>query len=83
MQHKTTSQFASACGKALIFVENELPIGVFHDFLMQVKGAMVERMIKAHQEQVAEMEAQKEIDNPPEQEFACEGNSCSEGAKEA
>lgn len=81
MQHKATSQFASACGKALIFVENEMPIGVFHDFLMQVKGVMVERMIKAHQDQVAEMEAQKQIDEAPEQ-APCEG-ACSPEAKEA
>lgn len=77
MQHKATSQFASACGKALIFVENEMPIGVFHDFLMQVKGAMVERMVKAHQEQVAEVEAQKQED--PEQEPPCDG-PCSDVA---
>ncbi len=66
MQHKATSQFSSACGKASIFVENDMPIGVFHDFLMLIKGAMVEKMVKAHQEHVAEVAAQEKQDAPVE-----------------
>lgn len=81
MQQKPTTQFTSECGLAKVFVENEMPIGVFHDFLMQIKGAMVDRMIKAHQEQLAEMEAQKQQDAPIEQ--PCDGGDCSGEAKEA
>lgn len=48
------TRFASQCGKASIFVENDMPIGVFHDFLMHIKGLMVDRMVAAHQEQVTQ-----------------------------
>ena len=54
-------QFASACGKAKCYVENDLPIGVFHDFLMELKGMMVERMVAAHKEQIEECEAAKQL----------------------
>ena len=57
MKTKMTQQFISDCDRAKIYVETDMPIGVFHDFLMQVKGAMVERMIQAHKDQ------QKEIDD--------------------
>lgn len=72
MQQKPTTQFTSECGLAKVFVDNEMPIGIFHDFLMQIKGAMVDRMIKAHQDQVAEMEAQKQIENPVEEQSEVE-----------
>ena len=51
--------FESECGKAKIMVENDMPIGVFHDFLMMMKGLMVERMVKAHKEQ--EEDAKKKM----------------------
>lgn len=47
-----TQKFVSECGKAQVFVESDMAIGVFHDFLMALKGLMVDRMVKAHQEQV-------------------------------
>jgi hypothetical protein len=56
------SQFSSPCGKAKIFVENDMPIGVFHDFLMLMKGQMVDRMVAAHKEQIAQAEIQKQQD---------------------
>mgnify|MGYP001616753346 CR=1 FL=1 len=59
---KPVTQFLSACGRAKIFVENDMPIGVFHDYLMELKGLMVERMVKAHKEQVEQAEAQKQQD---------------------
>lgn len=84
MQQKPSTQFVSECGLSKIIVENVMPIGVFHDFLMQVKGLMVERMVKAHQEQVAEMEAQKQIDEVSEQSPAiCDGGECAPEPKEA
>ena len=52
MNSKPVQLFESTCGKARVFVENDMPIGVFHDFLMMLKGLMVDRMIAAHQEQV-------------------------------
>lgn len=54
--------FESSCGKAKIFVEHDMPIGIFHDFLMEMKGLMVDRMVAAHKEQekVAEQEYEKQ-----------------------
>ena len=58
MIQKAMQCFESACGKAKIFVENDMPIGVFHDFLMELKGAMVERMVAAHKQQQEEVKQQ-------------------------
>jgi len=60
MDQKPTQQFVSACGKAKIFVENDMPIGVFHDFLMEMKGMMVARMVTAQKEEEAAAATQKE-----------------------
>lgn len=59
---KPVQQFLSPCGRAKIFVENDMPIGVFHDYLMELKGLMVDRMVKAHQEQLEQAAAQKQLD---------------------
>lgn len=61
--NKPVQQFLSECGRAKVYVENEMPIGAFHDFLMLMKGQMVDRMIAAHKEQVAQAEAQKQEDS--------------------
>lgn len=45
------AKFKSDCGKAIIYVENTMPLGSFHDFLMLIKSLMVERMLNSHQEQ--------------------------------
>lgn len=62
MIQKSIQSFESACGKAKIFVESDMPIGVFHDFLMAMKGAMVDRMVTAHKEEMDIIEAQKQQD---------------------
>lgn len=57
---KAVTEFTSTCGNAKIYVDNTMPIGVFHDFLMTVKGAMVERMIaahKAHEKEIADQQS--------------------------
>lgn len=71
MAQKAVQQFESSCGKAKIFVENEMPIGVFHDFLMEMKGLMVDRMVAAHKEQIEQAEAQKSQTD-------CDSVTCSE-----
>lgn len=65
MKQNTVQQFISACGKAIIYVENDMPIGAFHDLLTIVKGAMVERMIAAQKAHELEIESQKDL--PPHQ----------------
>ena len=54
---KQVQQFTSECQKAKIFVENDMPIGVFHDFLMAIKGLMVDRMVAAHNQQIEHAKA--------------------------
>lgn len=54
-------KFTSECGKASMYVENDMPIGILHDFLMFLKGLMVDKMVAAHQEQTSVAEAQKQI----------------------
>ena len=60
MMQKPVQQFTSECGRAKLFVENDMPIGIFHDFLMLIKGLMVDRMVQAHKEQVEQSEAMKQ-----------------------
>lgn len=76
---KAVTEFVSACGKAKIYVENELPIGVFHDFLMLIKGMMVDRMVAAHKEQVEQMQSQQDlpIHESEESISSCCGHECS------
>lgn len=62
MNQKPVTQFTSPCSKARIYVENDMPIGVFHDFVMHIKGLMVDRMVAAHNEQVSQAcEAMKDL----------------------
>jgi len=68
MDQKSMQCFESVCGKAKVFVENDMAIGVFHDFLMELKGMMVERMVAAHKEQKDLAESQKQ---ESEKEEAC------------
>lgn len=72
---KQVQEFLSSCGKAKIYVENEMPIGIFHDFLMQIKGLMVERMVQAQKQQEAEAEAAMQLP-PHESELPIEGEQC-------
>ena len=66
MENKPVQMFESKCRKAKIFVDNDMPIGVFHDILMEMKGMMVDRMVAAHKEQEALAEQQKKQDEVPE-----------------
>lgn len=70
MNTKAMQCFESKCGKAKIFVENDMAIGVFHDFLTEMKGTMVERMVLAHKQQLEEMESQKQLDSACEESCA-------------
>lgn len=44
MKQRTMQCFESECGRARIFVDHDMPIGAFHDFLFIVKGKMIEIM---------------------------------------
>jgi hypothetical protein len=62
MKQQTVTCFESDNGKVKIFVDNDLAIGYFHDFLMQIKGTMVDRMVEAHKQQVEQSEVMKQMD---------------------
>lgn len=59
-------KFTSDCKKAVIIVENDMPVGSFHDFVMNIKGHMVDLMVKTHQEEQALAEQQKALDSSQE-----------------
>ena len=55
-------KFESDCKKAIFYVENDMALGSFHDFLMLVKGHMVDLMVKAQKEEQDYSDAQKKSD---------------------
>lgn len=63
MKQTATQCFESECGKAKLYVDNDLALGVFHDFLMNLKGWSVDRMVEAHKEDKKASEEQIEIDD--------------------
>ena len=69
MNQKATQCFESPCGKASIYVENDMPLGVFHDFLMLIKGSMVDRMVESQKQERAIADAHKKT--------SCETSDCS------
>lgn len=53
-----TQKFVSKCNKVALIVDNDMALGELHDFIMLLKGVFVEKMVAAHQQQMAEMKAQ-------------------------
>lgn len=54
MLNQTGAQkFESDCKRAIILVNNDMPLGSFHDFLLNVKGHIVDMMVKAQKEEQA------------------------------
>ena len=60
MKQKPTQTFTSECGKGLIIVDNDMALGSLHDFLLNIKGHIVDRMIAAHKQENEYSESQKE-----------------------
>lgn len=46
----SVQEFRSHCGKAHVYVENDMPVGDFHDFVLRLKGQMVDIMVNAQKE---------------------------------
>jgi hypothetical protein len=59
MEQTAVQKFLSDCGEIALFVKNEVSLGTLHDFLMALKGNIVERMVKAQKEEEAHAEAVK------------------------
>lgn len=66
MELKGVQMFESACKRARFYIENDMPIGVFHDILLELKGLMVDRMVAAHKEQEQQAEQMKKLDQVSE-----------------
>lgn len=47
----------SDCGKITIFIENDTPLSVFHDYMLRQKGEAVDLMVKIQKEQEEEAKA--------------------------
>ncbi len=62
VKQSPSQKFTSECGKSIIYVDNDMPVGSFHDFLLSVKGQMVDLMIKSQKEEQDLAEAQKKAD---------------------
>ncbi len=63
-----TQLFPSPCGKIKLYIENDTALGVFHDFLMLVKGEMVDRMIRSQkqEEEIAAAQRAAQEEKPAE-----------------
>ncbi len=53
MKQKPIQCFESECGRVHVYVDHEMPVGAFHDFLFELKGKMIDIMKEA-QEKVKE-----------------------------
>lgn len=69
---KAVQEFTSECARSRIYVDGDMPIGAFHDFLMTIKCLMVNRMVQAQKEQ--EEQAKKALQ--PELQDPCPEVSC-------
>lgn len=46
ISQKATTQFESDCKRAKVIIDNDMPAGSIHDFLLQLKGHVVDAMVK-------------------------------------
>lgn len=51
IQQKQSALFESECHKIKVICDANTPLGVFHDYLMALKGEIVERMKTAQKEE--------------------------------
>lgn len=63
MNQVPVQKIVSDCGKAVFIIDNDMSLGILHDFLLLLKGEFVDRMVKVQKEQeeeVAERDAAAE-----------------------
>jgi hypothetical protein len=63
--------FESACKKAKIYVANDMSLGAFHDFLLNIKSMMIDRMVKVQKDEQELAAAKKQEENPE-----CQSQDC-------
>ena len=67
MKQVPSQKFQSECERAQIVVSNDMPLGALHDFLLAIKGHVVDLMLKAQKEEQAEADKQKANDHSVEE----------------
>lgn len=66
MEQKNAAKFVSADGKISLFCDAGVALGDLHDFLLEIKGGIVDRMVKHQKEEEAEAdENMKDKDQEP------------------
>ena len=63
---KTHLEVEKGGKKVELFVDNDMPLGLLFDALMELKGYCVDRMQKAHQQEEEHAEEMKSDDEPEE-----------------
>jgi len=48
---KNVTQFESECKRAKVIIDNDMPAGAVHDFLMILKGHVIDIMVKNHNDE--------------------------------
>lgn len=59
MEQKNCVEFTGAEGKIRLFCDSDTALGDLHDFLLMLKGTIVDRMVKAQKEEEAQAAANK------------------------
>ena len=59
--------YVSEDGKIKVYVDTDTALGQLHDFLMLIKGNVVDMMVAAHKEEQAYADAQKQIETKEEE----------------
>lgn len=67
MKQENAVRFASEDTRIQLFCDANVSLGALHDFLMEVKGTIVERMVSAQKAEEEVTKKQKELDqeSPP------------------
>lgn len=56
IQQKVTQTFTSECGKILTICEGDTSLSVLHDYLLKLKGEMIDRMLQNQINEEKELE---------------------------
>lgn len=67
MKQISMQKFESENGKINLLCNSDTALGDLHDFLLSIKGNIVERMVKAQKEEEANSENQKKVDSEKEE----------------
>jgi hypothetical protein len=63
MKQDSIVRFISENKKIIVLCESDTALGDLHDYLVMLKGSIVDRMVKAQKEDVESAEGHKELEN--------------------